>query len=125
MRIECDPQADYTDLGDAPHSKSNHYGMDNTAYTGVLGHFPTVWNTTPATEPSGPLHSRADLYWLGNRVTAEKDADQLPDADPRTNILDNGAADVADNDRADDGWLNPDAPLNDCREATLGVRVSR
>ncbi|MEZ4658810.1 MAG: hypothetical protein R2911_14675 [Caldilineaceae bacterium] len=41
----------------------------------------------------------------------------------RTNILDNGAADVADNDRADDGWLNPDAPLDDCREATLAVRA--
>ena len=125
VEVECERQEEYRDLGDAPHSRSNHHAMVNTAYAGVPGRFPTVWETTPATEPSGPMHVRADLYWLGNKVTAEKDADLLPDMDGTTNILDNGAADVANRDRADDGWLNPDVPLEDCRRATLKVRVSR
>ena len=123
--VECDPKEPQMDFGDAPHSRSNHHGMDNTAYAGVLGRFPTVWETTPATAPSGPAHERADIYWLGNRVSTEVDADIMPDSDGMTNILDNGTADVADRDRGDDGWLNSSVPLNDCRRSTLLVRVSR
>ncbi len=44
-------------------------------------------------------------------MTREKDADLLPDADGVTNILNAGAADTANSDKADDGWsifLRPD-----------------
>ena len=124
-KVECDSQEKNMDFGDAPHSRSNHHGLPNTAYPAVLGRFPTVWETTPASEPSGPAHMFTDRVRLGDRSTAEIDADILPDSDGTTNILDNGAADVADRDRGDDGWLNPSVPLDDCRESTLLVRVSR
>ena len=89
----------------------------NTAYPvgPVLGHYPSVWDSTPAAQPSGPNHLRANQYWLGNGVTREKDADLLPDADGVTNILNAGAPDTANNDKADDGWLNPGAPMPNCR----------
>ncbi|MEZ4862445.1 MAG: GEVED domain-containing protein [Caldilineaceae bacterium] len=127
VKIVCETNEKFSDFGDAPDSKTNHSGMNNTAYSAgpVLGRFPTVWDSTPATEPSGPNHLQANQYWLGDRVTRETDADLLPDDDGVTNILNNGTADVANNDKADDGWLNPDAPLLDCREAVLKVRISR
>ncbi|MEZ4640847.1 MAG: hypothetical protein R2856_38800 [Caldilineaceae bacterium] len=79
--------------------------MNNTAYAAgpVLGRFPSVWDGTPASEPSGPRHAAVLQYWLGKDETRELDADTMPDADGVTNILDNGANDVADNDKADDG----------------------
>jgi uncharacterized repeat protein (TIGR01451 family) len=124
--VRCEPTERFSDFGDAPDSDSNHHGRPNTAYPGpVLGHFPTVWDGTPVTEGSGPHHLQANQYWLGDRVTSERDADLLPDADGVTNILNAGASDVADQDKADDGWLNPAAPLIHCRETTLKVRISR
>jgi uncharacterized repeat protein (TIGR01451 family) len=124
--IICQPSAHFPDFGDAPDSDANHWGMANTAYPGpVLGRFPSVWDGTPAAQGSGPHHLNANRYWLGDRVTRERDADLMPDADGVTNILNAGAGDVADNDKADDGWLNPGAPLLDCRPTTLRVRVSR
>ncbi|MEZ4658811.1 MAG: DUF11 domain-containing protein [Caldilineaceae bacterium] len=108
------------DLGDAP-DNTNHHGLENLAYPGVPGRFPTVWEGNP---PSGPLHKDITLFWLGDRVTPEIEADRLPDADGETNILDNGAADVADRDRADDGWLNRDATFKNCTETRLKVRIS-
>ena len=127
VQIICETGDKFPDFGDAPDSKSNHAGLGNTAYAAgpVAGRFPTVWDSTPATEGSGPHHAQANQYWLGDRVTREKDGDQLPDDDGVTNILNNGSADVADMDKADDGWLNPDAPFLDCRETVLKVRISR
>nr|AGC72809.1 VgrG protein [uncultured bacterium A1Q1_fos_485] len=127
VKITCATTDRFPDFGDAPDSQSNHSGRTNTAYTTgpVAGRFPTVWDNTPAAEGSGPHHAQANQYWLGDRVTREKDADLLPDDDGVTNILNNGTADVADQDKADDGWLNPDAPMLDCREAVLKVRISR
>ncbi|MCB0126586.1 MAG: DUF11 domain-containing protein, partial [Caldilineaceae bacterium] len=127
VKIICDTTDAFTDFGDAPDSRTNHSSMNNTAYSAgpVLGRFPTVWDGTPATEGSGPNHRQANQYWLGDRVTSEKDADLLPDSDGVTNILNNGTADVADQDKADDGWLNRDVALPDCREAVLKVRISR
>jgi uncharacterized repeat protein (TIGR01451 family) len=126
VHVICQPTDKFPDFGDAPDSDSNHPVKPNTAYAAgpVLGHFPSVWDNTPATEGSGPHHAQANQYWLGDSVTRERDADLLPDADGVTNIL-NGGADVADMDKADDGWLNPDAPLLDCRETVLKVRISR
>lgn len=128
VRVLCpdpDPEAKQ-DLGDAPDSTFNHHNMDNTAYVsaGILGRYPTVWDSTPAGEPSGPVHMRAEVYWLGDHVTNEKDADLLPDADGITNILNSGTTDIANRDRADDGWLNPKVPLNNCERTTLRVRLS-
>lgn len=112
------------DLGDAPDSDNNHAGIANTAYPGVPGHFPTVWNSgTPA--PSGPRHANTDRTWLGASVTGEDEADTGADADGKNNIL-AGGADNANNDGGDDGWLNQSSALiGDCRESTLSVRVSK
>ena len=103
------------DLGDAPDSDFNHYSANTTAYTttGVLGHFPTVWGGAPAGEPSGHLHLATAQVWQGDHVTGEVEADMGPDDDGLNNILD-GGADNADNDGADDGWLNPDTIIADC-----------
>ena len=124
--INCPPPPQGGDFGDAPDSQSNHHSATNTAYTAgpVLGRFPSVWGNTPVAEPSGPNHSQVLQYWLGKDETRELDADLLPDADGVTNILDNGANDVANHDKGDDGWLNPDVPLPNCRESVLKVRVS-
>ncbi len=116
------------DFGDAPDS-TNHYGLANVAYPAVPtnGNFPSVWDGTPAGQPSGPMHANPYAVWLGDRVSSEKDADQLPDADGVTNILDNGANPAASNkDEFDDGWRNgKDTRFVDCEETTLIVRVSR
>lgn len=127
VKIVCETAETFPDFGDAPDTKTNHSGLTNTAYSAgpIAGRFPTVWDSTPATDPSGPHHAQANQYWLGDRVTREKDADILPDNDGVTNILNNGTTDVADQDKADDGWLNPDAPFIDCRETVLKVRISR
>lgn len=127
VRLDCNQQPKGMDFGDAPDS-SNHHGVDNVAYPAgpVLGRFPTVWDGSPAAGGAGPAHRLTDLLWLGDRITAETDADLLPDVDGITNILDNGAdGNSADQDKADEGWLNPNVPIFDCRETTLKVRVRR
>jgi uncharacterized repeat protein (TIGR01451 family) len=122
------------DLGDAPDSTFNHHNMTNTAYTLagttvvtplVPGRFPTVWQAD-YTEgaPSGPRHLDANAAWLGRKVSFELEADKHFDTDGLNNIL-AFEQDNADNDRFDDGWLNPEVPLPDCQEATLKVRVSK
>lgn len=126
------------DLGDAPDS-TNHHNMPNWAYPGIPGHFPTVWAITPTApltaSASGPIHFNKDIFWLGERATAEQDADVGPDEDGVNNILRNGGVVdplLADRDGGDDGWLNRNsagdlssAILPDCRQTTLRVRVSR
>lgn len=127
VAIDCDddPLPAGGDLGDAP-DDTNHHGLPNTAYTltNVAGKFPTVWDSGVAGDPSGPIHFSPNDVWLGDAVSLEEEADQGADADGLNNILAN-LADNADNDRADDGWLNPRLPLNNCRETTLKVRVSK
>ncbi len=114
------------DLGDAPDSDYNHYGIPNTAYfsPSVLGRFPTVWGGTPAGQPPGPIHWDASLVWLGDKVSFEEEADILPDADGINNILNRGT-DNANDDWYDDGWMNrADVLFQDCTEVTLTVRVA-
>ncbi len=124
-----EPQPPHADLGDAPDS-SNHHALSNTAYAGVPGHFPTVFEGTPAGEGKGPIHLEPRVVWLGDKVSLENEADRGPDQEmdaggnPINNILAKGA-DNADNDRGDDGWLNRDVPLPDCQEAVLKVRVRK
>ncbi len=115
------PQGDF---GDAP-DNTNHLGRPNTAYPSVPGQFPSVWNGTPAGQPSGPRHVNPHVVWLGRAVTDEKDADLMPDLDGVTNIL-NGGVDVSNMDGADDGWIDLDhAVFVDCRDTALRVRVSK
>ena len=126
---QTEPQPPHADLGDAPDS-TNHHSMDNTAYPGVPGRFPTVFNDTPVGEGKGPIHLDPRVVWLGDKVSLENEADTGPDQEmdaggnPINNILAKGD-DNANNDRADDGWLNRDAPLPNCHEATLKVRVRK
>ena len=112
------------DLGDAPDSTYNHHGVANTAYPGpVRGRFPTVWEGTPLGEPAGPIHFTSGLVWLGEHVTVEREADIGADEDGVNNILNEGA-DRANDDRGDDGWLNPEVPMPHCERTTLKVRLS-
>ncbi|MBX3053759.1 MAG: hypothetical protein KF753_19930 [Caldilineaceae bacterium] len=126
---ETQPPRPTADLGDAPDS-TNHHSISNTAYSGVPGRFPTVFNDTPAGEGRGPIHYDPHVFWLGDKVSLENEADTGPDQEmdaggnPINNILAK-AADNADNDRADDGWLNRNVPLADCKEAILKVRVRK
>ena len=119
------PPPESPDLGDAPDSDGNHWRAGNTAYAGVLGHFPTVWNGTLAGSPSGPIHFNSRAAWLGNLATKEIEADTGPDADGVNNILDHGL-DMADLDKGDDGWLNANSTdFTQCVPAVLRVRVSK
>lgn len=113
------------DYGDAPDSSNNVGVNPNTAYPGVPGNFPTVWNGTPAGEPAGPRHANATGEGiLGQYLSREVEADSGNDQDGVNNIL-NGGADNADNDRGDDGWRNRQATFDHCAQTTLTVRVSR
>jgi hypothetical protein len=113
------------DLGDAPDS-SNNVGINpNTAYPGIAGNFPTVWNGTLAGEPAGPYHANGrGEGFLGNTRSREVEADSGNDADGLNNIL-NGGADNANNDRGDDGWRNRNARFENCEQTTLRVRVNK
>ncbi len=116
------------DLGDAPDS-SNHHGINNTAYMGVNGNFPTVWEGTAAGQPAGPRHNnQSGEGWLGDFLSREAEADVGPDQDGPNNLLRNAAGvigDVADNDRGDDGWRNRNIKFFDCRRQTLEMRISK
>ncbi len=104
------------DVGDAPDS-SNHFGAPMTTYGAVPATFPTVFD--PATGlPNGPAHARPRPFHLGAAVDLERDADLAPA--PR-NIV--PPANIADQDNFDDG-ANPNSwVLNNCRPATVPVRV--
>jgi hypothetical protein len=116
-------------LGDAPDSDFNHHGINNTAYGGVFGHFPTVWSGTPANQPAGPRHANETGEGiLGNVLSRENEADIGPDQDGPNNILRNAAGavgDVADRDRGDDGWRNRNIRFFNCERQALTIRVSK
>lgn len=109
------------DLGDAPDS-TNHFGLSMQAYgSGVQGRFPTVFDPVTGL-PQGPLHRlpRSDV-WLGPWVSAERDADQMPDEDARPNL--DPVLNIADQDRFDDGVSLP-VPLLDCQPNTFNFAVA-
>jgi len=92
------------DLGDAPDS-TNHPNKPMTAYPTVPAKFPTVFDPVTGL-PQGPKHlAPKKLAWLGKDVSFEDEADLPPDADGLTNI--DPGADVADQDKHDDGVLLP------------------
>lgn len=108
------------DLGDAPDS-SNHAGSPMTAYAGgVAATYPTVYS--PATgSPEGPIHwvPGADSL-LGSLISAEQDADLLPDADGVTNI--DPPTDAKDRDVGDDGVSFP-LVLPQCQQTQFQYRL--
>ena len=112
------------DFGDAPDSINNHPNVaTNTAYPGVPGRFPTVWDGTLPFGAAGPKHLNP-IWFFWAMSSGEADADLAPDSDGRLNILD-GGADNSDNDKFDDGWLNPNVRLHNCTVVPLKVRISR
>jgi hypothetical protein len=121
------PKGPFPDSGDAPDS-TNHHGVLNSAYPGVPGNFPTVYQV-PAGQAAGPRHDNITLQaFLGNFISREQEADAGPDADGPNNILRNAAGligNVADQDRGDDGWRNRNFRFYNCLKQTLKVRVSR
>jgi hypothetical protein len=122
----CTEEKPRGDLGDAPDSSNHSAGVSMTAYPaggppGTVAHFPTVFD--PATGlPQGPKHwyPRADA-WLGPGVTAEYDADVLPDEDGVTNI--HPATDTPDQDGQDDGLLYP-VSLPHCTRTIISYTVT-
>lgn len=108
------------DLGDAPDS-TNHFGVAMLAYPAVGARFPTVFDVATGA-PEGPKHwlPRADA-WLGQWVSGEHDADQMPDEDLQPNL--DPPANLPDRDRFDDGVIPP-VPLLDCAPNTFNFIVS-
>ena len=64
------------DFGDAPDSITNHPNVaTNSAYPGVAGNFPTVWEGTLPFGAAGPKHIEPQKVFLGLAVSGEQDAD--------------------------------------------------
>src|SRR4051794_30476574 len=111
------------DLGDAPDS-TNHFGAGMTAYPGIKGFFPTVFDPSTGL-PQGPVHlSPKKDAWLGKDITDEFDADLLPDIDGITNL--DPPADSPNRDRADDGVfaLSPTMSLPQCQQTQFRYIVT-
>lgn len=108
------------DLGDAPDG-SNNLGGAMSAYPGVAARFPTV-HATGGGSPPGPLHRNdPPVYYLGNALSAEEQADQGPDADGFNNLR--PLLNSADDDAFDDGLQAP-GRMGHCVEHTLVYRVT-
>ncbi|MBP8305599.1 MAG: hypothetical protein KBE04_15915, partial [Phycisphaerae bacterium] len=103
------------DLGDAPDSSNSAAGTTMLAYpSGVLGHFPTVYQA--GSPPFGPLHRHPrDLFFLGSRVSLETEADIGPDEDGLNNL---GPAAVLG---ADSWTARPGAALDDVAPRDLAA----
>ena len=121
---ETEPQKPQPDLGDAPDS-SNSFGLPMTAYPiggppGVLADYPTVF--AAGSPPFGPMHrNNPPQYVLGAGISAEREADIGPDADPSNNIL--PLFDKPDQDLMDDG-VNPNPPLPNCKSTQITFTVT-
>jgi uncharacterized repeat protein (TIGR01451 family) len=110
------------DLGDAP-TRLNHAGRPMTAYgdpPGLAGQFPTVYD--PALGALGPIHwlPRGGA-WLGDHVTAERNADLGPDEDGVTNLA--PVANASNLDGADDGLRLP-LQLGHCTQTNFAFSVT-
>ncbi|MEM7129290.1 MAG: pectin acetylesterase-family hydrolase [Chloroflexota bacterium] len=111
------------DTGDAPDS-TNHFGVNMTAYSpgGVTttAKYPTVFDAATGL-PEGPLHTHPRPFHLGRRVSLEGEADTGPDQDPGNNL--DPAADLSNQDRADDGTQINLWGLTHCQRSTVDVQV--
>ncbi|MCP4611838.1 MAG: hypothetical protein GY845_24310 [Planctomycetes bacterium] len=113
ISISCEgtpPEMIEPDLGDAPDSTNNSW-LNMTAYpkggpSGVIAHYPTVYNDGSSAGPVGPIHSSSlALAHLGKIVSNEDEADIGPDEDGLNNIK--PQTDSPDNDKGDDGVIFP------------------
>jgi len=115
------------DFGDAPDS-TNHYATSMTAYPkggplGTLANFPTVFDIATGTPP-GPCHNETYLWvWLGNNISVEKDADQLPDNDNNITNL-NVTVDSPDLDWYDDGLDMTSINMTNCTYTNFTFNIS-
>ena len=118
--ITATPVPRFTDLGDAPDS-TNHFNTLMTAYPGVNGYYPAVFNSLTGLPP-GPRHWNQPLrYHLGPTITYEIEADIGFDADGINNIV--PLNNDKNNDLADDG-LNLPVSLPHCQTTTLTYQVT-
>ncbi|MEM7801904.1 MAG: carboxypeptidase-like regulatory domain-containing protein, partial [Chloroflexota bacterium] len=113
------------DMGDAP-TNQNHFGAQMTIPTGAVAKFPVsrdpaVLNPAPNTI-YGPAHRFSYWFHLGDRVSQETDVDRGIDQDIAYNIDPN--ADVADQDRYDDGIDINSVSFVDCQSTTIPVEVN-
>jgi len=107
------------DLGDAPDS-INSFGAIMDAYPGVKAEFPTVFDRKAA--PHGPRHlNNPLLFHLGQKITAEQQADTGPDADGINNII--PRTNSPDHDGGDDGLVLP-STFGNCQPVELHYIVT-
>jgi hypothetical protein len=108
------------DLGDAPDSSNTIPGANMQAYPGVPANFPTVYQA--GSPPYGPLHRQPlALYFLGQWVSLETEADVGLDADGMNNL--DPLNDAADRDGGDDGLRLP-LVLPACQMTTVDYVVT-
>jgi hypothetical protein len=114
------------DLGDAPDS-TNNFWLNMTAYpkggpSGVIAHYPTVYNDGMTDGPVGPIHSSSlAVAHLGKLVSNENEADMGPDQDGLNNIK--PQTDSPDNDKGDDGVIFP-IDMPQCGWTTFDYNVN-
>ena len=118
------------DLGDAPDSTNNAgETMRSYVWPSVICHFPTVYDDGSGLGPYGPLHLNESLVaYLGERITAEIEADNGPDEDYNStnNLVLRGLgypSSSSDHDGGDDG-VNIPLALPNCGWATFGYQVT-
>ena len=114
------------DLGDAPDS-TNNFWLNMTAYpkggpSGVIAHYPTVYNDGMTAGPVGPIHSSSlAVAHLGKQVSNENEADMGPDQDGLNNIK--PQTNSPDNDKGDDGVIFP-LNMPQCSWTTFDYNVN-
>lgn len=111
-----------SDAGDAPDSTNqSNQKMETFPGSGVVANYPTTYKD-PNGIP-GPIHWYASQdAWLGDKVTAEADADMLPDNDGLTNI--DPTANAADRDGLDDGVYRDSLSFPDCGKMEFRYKVT-
>jgi hypothetical protein len=132
INISCEgtvPALIEPDLGDAPDS-TNNFGLNMTAYpkgkpSGVIAHYPTVYNDGNSTGPVGPIHSSIlAVAHLGMNISDEDEADMGPDEDGLNNIK--PQTNLPDNDNDDDGVIFPlNMPHNNWTTFDYNVNVTK
>ena len=115
-------QALDSDAGDAPDSTNqSNQKMETFPGSGIIANYPTVYKD-PSGVP-GPIHWYASQdAWLGDKVTAEADADLLPDNDGLTNI--DPTTNEADRDGVDDGVYLESLFFKDCGMMEFRYKVT-
>jgi hypothetical protein len=125
LNIKCEGAIvqENPDLGDAP-DRTNNSSTNMRAYAQpwVGAFYPTVYDDGSGNGPFGPVHlNDQSVAFLGQKITAETEADIGPDEDGVNNI--NPAANSPDHDDGDDGVEMP-LRLPDGGWATIDYKVT-